>query len=280
MELQHFGHSAHPLVFNERGIYGFDCLGCRQPIVGRNYSCIKCKTDTLLYTLHKSCAELPLGLNHPLHSKHPLILCDEWIYRDDEEFSKCKVCKEYRNQYIYRCSNCNFNLHITCASLPHTMEVEFHNHPLTTIGKSITFTCDLCGKEGKAIPYLCNTCGFWIHRSCAFFPRKMKVVRHKHPLNPIRSLEVHQSDSPFCQLCFQKTNTHYGLYCCSTCNFLAHLDCATNWKNMDNINLLGLKDDETTKSKTMMKNEDTKLDQSVDSEAYKAKKNQCGGGRN
>jgi hypothetical protein len=45
---------------------------------------------------------------------------------------------------------------------------------------------------------------------------------------------------------------------------------------MDNINLLELKDEETTESKTMMKNEDTELDQSVDSEAYKVKKTNVG----
>ena len=245
MELQHFSHHNHPLVFNERRVYGKICCGCRELVLGPRYYCIKCNK----YSHHKSCAELPLWLNHPIHPKHPLTLFQEWKYRDDKEYSKCEVCKEYHKEYTYRYSRCNFNIHIRCASLPPTMEVEFHDHPVTAIWKSTTFTCDLCGKEGKGMPYLCNPCGFWIHRSCAFFPRRMKVVRHKHPLNLIHSLKVHQSDSPFCQLCFQEVDTHYGLYYCSTCNFLAHLDCATDERNMDNINLLELKDEDTTKSK-------------------------------
>ena len=62
-------------------------------------------------------------------------------------------------------------------------EDEFHDHPLTPIGKTITFTCNICGKESKGVPHLCATCCFWIHRSCAYFPRRLKVVHHKHPLH-------------------------------------------------------------------------------------------------
>ena len=109
--------------------------------------------------------------------------------------------------------------------------------PLTPFLKWITFTCDLCGKEGKGAPNLCGPCIFWIHWRCASLPRKLKVLRHKHPLHLTHSsLEVglHQSDSRFCQLCVQKVNT----------------------------NLLELKEDE---------NEDPELDQSIDSAAYEVK---------
>ena len=57
-------------------------------------------------------------------------------------------------------------------------------------------------------------------------------------------------------------NTNHGFYYCSKCNFVAHLDCAADYRNRDNKNLLILKEKE---------NEDLELDQSVDSAAYKVK---------
>ncbi len=280
MELQHFCHQEHPLVFNENRIYGKDCFGCREPILGPSYSCIKC---SLGYYHHKSCAELPLGLYHPLHPKHPLILFDEFTYRNDNEFSKralspltmrpkdhnhplaCIVCKEFHSEYSYRCSCCDFNIHIICFLIP--IEAEFHDHPLTPFCKSIMFTCDICGKEEKGMPNVCLSCGLWIHRRCDYFPRRVKVVRHKHPLYLTHSfLEVDQSsDSRFCQLCVRKVDTHYGLYYCSTCDFVAHLDCATNKINMEYKNLIEFKDEVSSKSKTMPENEDLELDQFIDS---------------
>ena len=95
-------------------------------------------------------------------------------------------------------------------------EDEFHDHPLTPIGKTITFTCDIYGKESKGVPHLCAACCFWIHRSCASFPRRLKVVHHKHPFHITHSsLELHESDSRFSLLYVQKVDTHYSLYYCS-----------------------------------------------------------------
>ena len=114
------------------------------------------------------------------------------------------------------------------------------------------------------MPYLCNPCGFSIHRKCAYFPSRLKVIRHKHPLHITHSsLEVHESNSRFCLLCVQKVDTRYGLYYCSKCDFVAHLNCRIDQRNRENINLLELKD---------VENEDAELDQSVELvAAYKVK---------
>ena len=159
-QLQHFSHPEHPLVFNQDGRRRY-CRGCREVFYGPSYSCEECGLSATVH--HKSCAELPLGLHHPLHPIHPLILFSPRRW----QIYKCELCKEDKDVYTYRCSRCDFNLHITCASLAPTMDAEFHHHPLTPVWKWITFTCDLCGKEDKGMPYLCNTCGFWIHRRCA-----------------------------------------------------------------------------------------------------------------
>ena len=156
---------------------------------------------------------------------HPLILFDKKIGYLEKENSTWQVCNESHNKYTYRCYHCDFNLHIKCAVLK--LEAEFHNHPLTPIGKTITFTCDICGKEGKGVPNLCATCCFWIHRSYDSLPRRLKVVHHKHLLHITHSsLELRESDSRFCLLCVQKVDTCYGFYYCSKCDFVSHLNCA------------------------------------------------------
>ena len=264
-QLLHFCDSKHPLVFRQ-DYRGDTCCGCQESVYGPTYFCTR--GGCPYYTHHKSCAELPLGLHHPLHPIHPLILFDEKTHYPEEKHkqkTKCQLCNESRRQYTYRCYHCDFNLHATCASLSPTMESEVHHHPLTPFLKWITFTCDLCGKEGKAAPNLCGPCIFWIHARCASLPRRLKVLRHKHPLHLTHSsleVELHQSQSRFCKLCVQKVNTNYGFYYCSRCDFIAHLDCAADYKYRENINLLELKEEE---------NEDPELDQSIDSAAYKVK---------
>ena len=273
-QLQHFIHPQHPLVFNEDKIYGKNCLGCREPILGPSYNCKECNW----YYHHKSCAELPLGLlHHPLHPLHPLILLDDGTGQPEGEKSNCEVCKEMRGEYCYFCYRCNFKLHIKCGSLaPTTEATEVHHHSLTPYWKWMTFTCNLCAKEDKGMPYVCTSCGFGIHRRCAHFPCRLKVIRHNHPLNLIHSLELYQSNSQLCQLCFLKVDTNYGLYYCSRCDFATHLDCAMSRGNMEDINLLELKEEESAESKAMLETVGSKLDQSVDSEICKVIKTTVG----
>ena len=124
---------------------------------------------------------------------------------------------------------------------------------------------------------MCNACGFFIHRRCAYsIPSRLKVIRHNHPLNLIHSLELNQSNFQLCQLYFLKVDTNYGLYYCSRCNFAAHLDCATGKGNMEDINLLELKEEESAKSKAMLENVDSKLDQFIDSKICKVIKTTMG----
>ncbi|XP_050274516.1 uncharacterized protein LOC126717165 [Quercus robur] len=270
MELQHWRHWQHPLVFNEDERSGDLCWGCCEPVFGPSYSCIESDCDDYYYH-HKSCAELPLGLHHPSHPNHPLILFDIKTYRDNHEefdkFSKCDVCGEKSLEYTYCCYRCNFNIHINCSSLSLTIQTEVHDHQLTrSIWRLLNFTCDFCGKEGN-LPYFCFQCDFTIHSRYAACPRRLKVFRHNHPLHLTPSLEVHQSDSPICLLCVRKVDT-LCLYYCSRCDFAAHLYCAMLYGNREFINLQELKEEQSTESKT----EDPELHQSFDSRICKVKK--------
>ncbi|KAL0005805.1 hypothetical protein SO802_013366 [Lithocarpus litseifolius] len=198
IELQHWWHWQHSLVFNEDKRSGRPCNRCSEPVFGPSYSCKECRGQ---YIHHNSCAELPLGLHHPSHPDHPLILFGIYEYYSNKEeysrFSKCDVCGEKSFEYSYRCYHCNFNIHIRCSSFPLTIETEFHDHQLTHIWYLTKFTCDFCGKEGN-LPYFCVQCDFIIHSRYAACPRILKAFHHNHPLHLTPSLEVHQSDSPIC----------------------------------------------------------------------------------
>uniref|UniRef100_A0A7N2L4F8 DC1 domain-containing protein n=1 Tax=Quercus lobata TaxID=97700 RepID=A0A7N2L4F8_QUELO len=271
--LLHFSHSNHPLAFKQDARGEATCCGCQESVYGPTYYCKECSLGWFWwrpqYVHHKSCAELSLGLHHPLHPIHPLILFDGKTHYPEEEHkqkTKCQVCNESRGQYTYRCYRCDFNLHATCASLPPTIQSsQVHHHPLTPFWKWMSFTCDLCGKRVEGIPNQCALCSYCIHNTCASLPRTLQVLYHWHPLHLIHSsleVELHQSDSRFCQLCAQKVNTNFGFYYCSRCDFVAHLGCAADYRNRDNKNLLELKEGE---------NEDSELDQSVNSLAYEVK---------
>ena len=266
--LLHFCHSEHPLVFYQDARGEYICRGCQESVFGPYYYCRECEQGRIDIILHKSCAKLPLGLHHPLHPIHPLILFDEKTHypeqEDDKQKTKCQLCNESRRQYTYRCYRCDFNLHATCASLPPTIESsEVHHHPLTPFWKWMMFTCDLCGQEVKGIPNQCPLCSYCIHNTCASLPRMLQVKHHRHPFHLTHSsleVELHQSNSRFCLLCAQSVNTNYGFYYCSKCDLIAHLDCAADYIYRENINLQELKEKE---------NEDLELNQSINSATYK-----------
>ncbi|KAL4637008.1 hypothetical protein ACB092_03G049900 [Castanea dentata] len=147
-----------------------------------------------------------------------------------------------------------------CLSISLSIETKIQNHPLTLFGKFITFICDFCGKEGKSMPYLCgSTCGFWAHLNCASFPRMVKHMRHKHPLILTNSIMEDHYEHRVCQLCVKHVDKNLGVYYCSSCDYVAHLDCATDKKGIDENFTWKSKGKETTESINMPKWERTKL---------------------
>ena len=237
MELQHFIHK-HPLIINEfpenSMSYGErldfivfkimpSCTGCGEAIVGSCVCCGQCK-----FRLHNSCAELPHELQLPIHAKHPLVLREK-AYHDEGTY-KCNYCNLVCQHFFYHCPLCKFVLDVKCASsLQSILKVEIHDHPLALFQGSISFTCDFCGKKGKEMSCLCALCGIWFHRKCAFLPHMVKHMGHKHPLILTKSLKTDQSKDRLCQFCVKRLDTNYGIYYCSSCDYVVHLDCGTEY---------------------------------------------------
>uniref|UniRef100_A0A7N2L4P0 DC1 domain-containing protein n=1 Tax=Quercus lobata TaxID=97700 RepID=A0A7N2L4P0_QUELO len=242
-QLQHFIHPNHPLLFNpDDDRRGRRCWGCWEPVHGPSYSCKECD----YWVHHKSCAELPLELHHPLHPIHPLILFSPPIwaayYGDDKQVYKCELCKDYEDVYTYRCSHCDFNIYITCTSLaPTTMvEAEFHHHPLTPFWKWITFTCEICGKEDKDKAhgqkcnccdnernqvFRCITCEFVLDFQCATLPHTTRYGQHEHPFTLSYRAEDNSGEY-YCDICEEeRQDSKYWFYYCKDCSYPAHPNC-------------------------------------------------------
>lgn len=228
MGLEHFSHE-HPLLFNEdhkNDGESMNSSGCQNRVTSSNYSCKQCNQ----FILHKSCVELPLELQHRLHPKHRLTLLKQ-VPRP----CKCDSCSRYLRGFAYHFDHCNFNLDTKRASLPLAIDVESHEHSLNLLQKSVSFTCDACGKEVKGMSYLCATCPFMVDLVCASLPLTIKHRHHQNPLNLTNLFQGNDSDCQICYLCIKKIDVHHKVYYCSRCHFVCLLPCAIYEQDMNDM---------------------------------------------
>ncbi|KAG2685364.1 hypothetical protein I3760_10G122100 [Carya illinoinensis] len=269
MEHEYLIHE-HPLIFHEAekkdGAMVF-CKACKKRIwdFQFHYSCEECN-----FYFHKSCAEQPRELEHPLHPKHRLNLSPvEW------SLGKCGGCSGELWGYNYQCSLCDFKLHLKCAALPLSIESKIHVHSLNLVQRAVSFNCDACRKEGVGMFYLCIACPFLVHLDCAFLPLMVKHIRHKHPLNLTYSVQFNQSDhNQICLLCVEKVDTNYRVYYCSNCDFVAHLNCAVDERNRDETFERELQDKDPFESAIVRQS--SNLDEYTDALPYFVKKIKLG----
>ncbi|XP_010544531.1 PREDICTED: uncharacterized protein LOC104817156 [Tarenaya hassleriana] len=168
--VRHPGHT-HPLrLFKAKDEHEVVCSGCELELVGPAFKCTKSECD---YFLHKSCFELPRQTYHKSHPDHPLTLVHSPPY--SQSIYTCDACGEYGTGFTYSCSECQFDVHVGCVSLPETMERDDHEHPLTLLYCSPykdnvgDFVCDVCR---ETVPenfwvYYCKECDYGTHvHSC------------------------------------------------------------------------------------------------------------------
>ncbi|XP_028108864.1 uncharacterized protein LOC114307668 [Camellia sinensis] len=189
MELQHFSHE-HPLIFTEE--YGKDYVD---------------------------------DDNDNEHPEHPLTL--SWIPQEPLLFHRCHFCKAYWIGFAYSCSVCNFDNDIICAQKPQIIKHTSHKHPMTPLLRTMLFSCDACGLEHEDMSYLCHTCQFWIHESCASLPNTVKHFDHDHPLTLCYSFPREFDNFVFCcDICSEYLDKACWIYSCVGCRCYGHLNCA------------------------------------------------------
>ncbi|GFZ14253.1 crooked neck protein, putative [Actinidia rufa] len=149
--------------------------------------------------------------------------------------SRCFVCLQSVSGYNYRCSDCNFFIHIACLKLPvQSLHPLHQNHPLslltnpphTSSHNSPQILCNYCKiLLCSGFTYHCALCSYSLHLNCALKQNTSKLEIHNHPLTffpyPFGGFESFR-----CNIC---ADLGYG-FClaCKACDFVIHLECSTH----------------------------------------------------
>ncbi|MCD7456669.1 hypothetical protein HAX54_032725 [Datura stramonium] len=94
------------------------CKACGKEITGFSYTCAICSTY-----YHTLCLALPLSMELPSHChKLDLEFCPPYDF-------ECDLCKKpsYNKGWLYHCSSCEFDAHISCAITHKGAHIENHS---------------------------------------------------------------------------------------------------------------------------------------------------------
>ncbi|XP_042019778.1 uncharacterized protein LOC121767553 isoform X3 [Salvia splendens] len=231
----------HPLILTENVSKDetSNCYGCGNPVTDLEvaYVCTvqNCSNKIIL---HKKCGELPSQILHPKHPQHPLHLFDY----HESCLSWCDICLcDFGKVLVYRCSSCEFDVDLTCGRksvddiLRGAIQVEHPSHPdhpLTLMRKPLfSFCCDGCGVNDVDMAYICSTCEFMVHKTCALLPLILPInLRyHHHHLSLAFSLPMkHHQYIFYCDVCLGKLDRTKWMYYCGDCRFFAHIRCVAS----------------------------------------------------
>ncbi|CAH1453481.1 unnamed protein product [Lactuca virosa] len=259
-EINHFSHKRHLLKLldyetivgasvnggeEKSGLIG--CHACEKPISsGFAYACIQCH-----YFLHKACAQLPHTFNDPSLYHHPLTLTDLQL-RDNRSWF-CNMCQIQKKRsgfaYIFveqHNTLIKFTACIDCCvfEIAHraeadaikeeaTIKVHHEGHPkhaLTLQLRPASFLCDACNAKDEGLFYECDTCDFWIHKTCASLAPTIQLPHHpNHKLVLVYSLpENFFNFLYYCEICNKYIRRNLWLYQCANCRYFVHIKCALN----------------------------------------------------
>ena len=145
---------------------------------------------------------------HFSHENHILRL-DESCVTD----KRCEGCVlPFNGDPCYRCVECDFILHKTCASLPRKKRHLLHNHKLTLLVDEVTFQCRACKINSNGFRYKCEEgCKdkFVYDVRCSSVSEPFRHDLHPHPL--YWTLE----GSKECHACDTETKNPL---CCTVCD--------------------------------------------------------------
>lgn len=87
---------------------------------------------------------------------------------------KCDGCKEVGIGSRYKCTTCDYDLHmhcaIPCASITHPFYKKCSFQFLSRPPGNVPRYCNACEKDITGFLYHCKSCGFDLHPCCAKLP--------------------------------------------------------------------------------------------------------------
>ncbi|CAI9290992.1 unnamed protein product [Lactuca saligna] len=262
-EINHFSHS-HPLkLVNMETILGanFDshgggggeekekpgvigCYACQNPILsGFVYGCIQCR-----HFMHTKCSQVAPAINLPSLYKHPLRVFDFGVEPDLSW--GCYLCRNKKRKrgfcYFYNKPeyNIGFNACIDCCLVEIArkaevdaikeegrIKIEHEGHPQHTLSLKLrpnAVLCNACKAKDEGLFYECDSCDFWIHKTCASLSSTIHLPNHhNHPLALVYSLpEKFFKFAYYCEFCSIYIRWNDWLYHCANCRYFAHIRCA------------------------------------------------------
>ncbi|XAR54870.1 hypothetical protein NMG60_11030193 [Bertholletia excelsa] len=243
----------HPLlqIENYKLHHSILCKGCDKHFAIREsaYFCHECRM-----WMHKSCADLPREVSHPLDPSHGLTLLENYNTNKLAGKGKCYACQDWISGFLYQCSDCGLEIDLRCkSSITATMmSVDHREHPLLLLNESNDLTstkCNSCYQACRPPFFRCWKCKLNLHVHCLRkLPTTVKSLYHRHPLtlnrSPIKDYSDEGDDAEFyCDDCEGLRNLYDPSYYCEECHYVAHIHCfltevmrfqKEEWSNADN----------------------------------------------
>ncbi|XP_062166116.1 uncharacterized protein LOC133872572 [Alnus glutinosa] len=203
------------------------CVYCNEPVVlGLAFKCKICP-----FLCHVSCFKETkyLGSTFYFHfgGRHDQLMLTEELKNDGKEGVDCVVCKEKVEagpRYKCSASECNFQLHKSCAQLPREMHHPEHPDHILILQFPTEYAskrnCNACRKScGKRLFYKCEECDFIIDITCATRTQVNNTGDCQHTFVPFFR-KIHFT----CEACGQEGMDFVSS--CTICRLFIHSRCA------------------------------------------------------
>lgn len=239
--IQHSGHPhwLFPLINGGDCV----CLACKARCSGQSvYGCERCS-----FFSHKSCAELPRQIHHPLHPQHGALYTH--VRTRNNWTSLCVFSRGLRHKkhltcnIALECPECDFALCWPCGkNAKRVVTYRDHDHNLYFLEGNDTdpaCQCDVYDGYCKR-PVTANSrelarsgvlvcvekdCSFKVHLLCGLLPHLVKHECHIHALSLLDSLSEDDSGEYYCDVCEEERDPRIRLYACKECKYFAHVHC-------------------------------------------------------
>lgn len=161
------------------------------------------------------------------YKNHDHLLC---LFDEIHQARRCSnSCGSVCDTSVFRCVECDYNVHKLCAEWPKQIRHPFHKiHPITLknepYSSSISFRpCYGCHDWNYEWSFRCDACNFNLCGKCAMLVPAISYERHAHLL---AFFETIYGDY-YCIKCGCPCNT--SVFRCVDCNLNLHLDCFPNF---------------------------------------------------